>query len=146
MNRHAILSSLFLTCMLSAGAAFSGTDIVKCIDARGHMVLTDQPCLSGNELALAPAPAAVGDGDAAADAAGNDSADNPLPAALAKSVKMQRLAAAPAERRPDPWVKRAASIAPMTRDAMTLKAAKLNLQMLDNASSMLRQQRVAGLN
>lgn len=111
MNRHALLSSLFLACMMSAGSALAGTEIVKCIDAGGHVVLTDQPCPVGNELALAPAPAA-----------------------------------APAERRRDPWIKKAAGIAPMTRDAMTLKAARASMQMLDNASSMLRQQRIAALN
>ncbi len=156
MNRPAFTTTLFLGCMIAASASLAGTDIVKCVDAAGHIVITDQPCAGGSEIfatpALAPVPAlapaaaiepmAAPDGPAIAAAA---------PAAVApaavRTVTVERYAATPQEAPRSAWAaKRIQPAAPMSSDAATLRTARMNLQAMDQAASQMRQQRLAGLN
>lgn len=47
MKRPVHLMSMFAAMVLAAPAAMAGNDIVKCVDADGHVTLTDQPCGAG---------------------------------------------------------------------------------------------------
>ena len=44
MNRQTFRTSIFITAMLAASAAFAGADIVKCVDQDGRVTLTDAQC------------------------------------------------------------------------------------------------------
>jgi hypothetical protein len=57
-----------------------------------------------------------------------------------------RVVVAPAQLRHDTWVKKPVAGRSLAVDVATLKAAQLNLRDLDNASSAIRNQRLAGLN
>lgn len=47
MKRPICLLSMFSAMVLAAPAVMAGNDIVKCVDANGHVTLTDQPCAGG---------------------------------------------------------------------------------------------------
>ncbi|MEC5160593.1 MULTISPECIES: DUF4124 domain-containing protein [unclassified Janthinobacterium] len=135
MNRPAFTTTLFLSCMMAASAAMAGSEIVKCVDVAGHVVLTDQPCEGGTQIALTPAAAPV---EAAAEA--------PVaPASAVRTVTLERFAAT-TQGRPRVVLAKRAAMPTMSADAATLRAARLNMQASDHASSLMRQQRLAGLN
>jgi hypothetical protein len=144
MNRPAFTTTLFLSCMMAASAAMAGSEIVKCVDAAGHVVLTDQPCQGGTSVPLAPAPAEaslpMSDAPAAAASAGVAASAS----SSARTATAERFAATP-ERARTVWAKRAA-MPTMSADATTLRTARLNMQAADTAASLMRQQRLAGLN
>jgi hypothetical protein len=165
MNRPAFTTTLFLGCMIAASASLAGTDVVKCVDAAGHIVLTDQPCAGGSEIlatpTLAPAPAlapaaaiepmAAPAGPAFAAAAPAAVAPAAVaPAAVApaavRTVTVERYAATPREAPRSAWAaKKIQPAAPMSSDAATLRTARQNLQAMDQAAAQMRQ-RLAGLN
>lgn len=145
MNRKTIRSSLLLTAMLAASAAFaSSADIVKCVDQDGHVTLTDNQCSAGVQTVLVAAAA-----ETAAVARSEEVAVETatLPAAApARRVATQRMAFAPAPLQHDSWSAPRAKSRMLARDVETLKAARLSMKVLDDASASVKQQRLAGLN
>jgi hypothetical protein len=106
MKRPSRLMSMIAAAALSAAvapAALAGNDIVKCVDASGHITLTDQPCESGASTVKL-------------------SGETPLPP--------QRQVRASAELRQAAW-KPAQVVrpAPLSRDIATLKEARRTLML-----------------
>lgn len=139
MNRQTFRSSIFITAMLAASAAFAGGDIVKCVDQSGKVTLTENQCNEGVQTVLVT-------GDAPAVAADAAVAETTLPAAPAARRAIQRVAYTPAAIQHDSWTAPKSSGRPLARDVETLKAARISMRVLDEASSSSRQQRLAGLN
>ena len=80
-----------------APAAMAGNEIVKCVDASGHVTLTDQPCEAGSATVRL-------------------SSETPLP---------QRHVVTPGELRHAGWKRpQVVRPAPLSRDVATLKAAR----------------------
>lgn len=99
------LLSVIAATTLAASAAMA-SDIVKCVDAGGHVTLTDQPCDGGSATVKLDQ--------------GTETAPpqrHVLPAADLRHGAWKR----PAVERP----------APLSRDVATLKAARRTLLMLD---------------
>lgn len=144
MNRHTFRSSIFITAMLAASAAFAGADIVKCIDQNGKVTLTDAQCGEGIQAVVEQAgaeadPALSPENEAAAGAA-------PPVAPAVRRAPTQRVAYAPQQIQHDNWTAARPAGRMLARDVETLKAARLSMQVLDDASATQRQQRLAGLN
>ncbi|MDQ2988509.1 MAG: DUF4124 domain-containing protein [Pseudomonadota bacterium] len=139
MNRQTIRSSIFLTAMLAASAAFAGGDIVKCVDQNGKVTLTENQCSEGVQTVLVA-------GDAPAVAEDAATAEPAVAAAPAARRAIQRVAYTPPAIQHDSWTAPKSSGRPLARDVETLKAARISMKVLDEASSTSRQQRVAGLN
>ena len=145
MNHPTLSSSIFMIAMLAGSAAYAGKDIVKCVDQNGKVTLTDAQCGAGVKTVLVPAgaeaaataPASTEDeaGDAAIDAA----------APVARRAPSQRVAYSPQPIQHDNWTV-PPSRKTLSRDVETLKAARLSMRVLDEASANVRQQRLAGLN
>ena len=114
---------------LGTAPAFAGGDIVKCVDADGRVTITDHQCGSGVAKVLV---------------AGSD---NVTEAPLVKASKSaaQRLAQ-PVVVEHDNWVDPRPHSKMLSRDAATLRAARTSLQVLDEAATSNRQQRMAGIN
>jgi hypothetical protein len=125
MKRQVCQLSLIFASAALAPAVFAGTDIVKCIDASGHVTLTDQPCRSGTtSVRLASEPPA---------SAGSSAQAYPLLA--------ERNAVPPADVRPANWQRPQAKARPLARDVATLKAARVQFLLGDGAD----KPRLAGL-
>ncbi len=137
MNRRPLHASLFAAAMLAASSVFAG-DIVKCVDQNGHITLTENQCSEGVQTVLvtggADAPALL-----PAEAA-------PVAAAAPARRAVQRIAYTPEVVQHDSWAPPKARGKMLSRDAETLKAARVSMQVLDEASSSLRHQRLAGVN
>jgi hypothetical protein len=104
-----MIAATALSTALATPAAMAGNEIVKCIDASGHITLTDQPCEAGNTTVKL-------------------SSETPLP---------QRHVVAPAELRREGWKRpQAVRPAPLSRDVATLKEARRTL-MLNEARPRL---------
>jgi hypothetical protein len=130
MKRHACQISL-IAALLAAPAAWAGSDIVKCVDRGGHVTLTDQPCEDGAAgVRLSTGNAADGAPQAASPAVEHFPAPRELPRSGPRS----------GPRRP-PEAKRIK----LSRDAVTLKEARAQLLLLDEARG-LPQPKLAGLN
>jgi len=114
---------------LGTAPAFAGGDIVKCVDADGRVTITDHQCGGSAATVLV---------------AGSD---NVTEAPLVKTPKSgsQRLAQ-PAVVEHDNWVDPRPRSKMLSRDAATLRAARTSLQVLDEAATSNRQQRMAGIN
>ena len=108
------LLSMFAAAALSASMAapaLAGNEIVKCVDASGHVTLTDQPCEAGAATVKL-------------------SSETPLP---------QRHVVTPAELRHDGWKRpQAARPATLSRDVATLKAARRTLMLQEARPSLAR--------
>lgn len=143
MNRHTFRSSIFITALLAASAAFAGADVVKCVDQDGHVTLTDAQCGAGVQSVVV-----AGVAEGAPQAAAEQAADTAmLPATAAgRRVATQRVAFAPAQIQHDSWSSKRPSGRMLSRDVETLKAARLSMQVLDEASATARHQRLAGVN
>jgi len=100
-----------------AAPALAGNEIVKCVDASGHVTLTDQPCEAGASMVKLSSA---------------NLEPQPLP---------QRHVVTPAELRHDGW-KRPQVVRPATlsRDIATLKEARRMLMLQET------RPRLAGLN
>jgi hypothetical protein len=133
MNTNTIRSSILLTAMLAASAAFAhGADIVKCVDQGGRVTLTDNQCSSGVQTVVAAAADAPAEAAPEAVAADAES----LPAAPAvKRLTAQRVSYAPAPVQHDSWAGSRGKTRMLARDVETLKAARLSMQVLDQASA-----------
>jgi len=128
MKRPSRLMSMIAAAALSAAVApaMAGNDIVKCIDANGHITLTDQPCESGASTVRL-------------------SSETPLPQAQVQPQQQpqqpQRHVLAPAELRHAGWKRpEAVRPAPLSRDVATLKEARRMLMLSET------RPRLAGLN
>jgi hypothetical protein len=110
MKRPVRRLTILIAMALAAPVALAGNNIVKCVDAVGHVTLTDQPCQSGTAtVQLDSGPASGGitvehyPAPAAAPRAGA-----PLKQALSRRVVLKR-------------------------DVATLKAARAQLLLMDAA-------------
>ena len=126
MTSHSFRNAFIATAAASflfAGAAQA--EIVKCIDQSGHVTLTDMPC---------PADAMTAQSSAA-----------PAPQ-LGYTTVSTHVIAPPSELRRDTWARKAGPDRSKTQDVATLKAARSTMLLMDQASSLMRQQRLAGAN
>jgi hypothetical protein len=139
MNRQTFRSSIFITAMFAASAAFASGDIVKCVDQAGKVTLTENQCSEGVQTVLV-----VGDAPAAATQAA--AADATLAVAPGARRTVERVAYTAAPIQHDSWTAPKSKGRPLARDVETLKAARLSMKVLDEASSSSRHQRLAGLN
>jgi hypothetical protein len=118
MKRLASQLTLVFAAIAAAPAALAGSEILKCVDAGGHVTLTDQPCESGARATrlvsnAAPESAAVGSGEV-----------HPL--------AVQRYEAPVAMQRQHNWRPRVPqNDRPLARDVATLKAARAQLLLID---------------
>ncbi|MDB5920177.1 MAG: hypothetical protein JWR40_4411 [Massilia sp.] len=140
MNRPTFRTSIFIAAMLAASAAFAGADIVKCVDQNGKVTLTDAGCGEGIPAVVIPAEAAP---TASIDNQVGDTVPAPLPAAVRAVSQRVAYARQPVQHDVAP-ARRAAKM--LSRDVETLRAARLSMQVLDDASANARHQRLAGLN
>jgi hypothetical protein len=135
MKRHACQLSLIIAAAIAAPSALAGSAVVKCIAPSGQVTLTDQPCDDGaTSVTMEAAWSAQAGSGARIEAYGTL-----LPMAN------HRGSAAPAAVRHDSWRPPPGHLA-LAGDVATLKAARLQLRMLDDASRQLRQPQLAGLN
>jgi hypothetical protein len=145
MKRHASQLSLILAAFAFAPAALAGSEIVKCVDAAGYATLTDQPCAgAATTLHLAQgAPEATADVTVQGEPEADAGPVFELGAAV-RPAPVARHGAAPGLSRQASWkTPPAPSSKPLARDVATLKAARLQLLMMDSAAK--RQPRLAGL-
>lgn len=121
MKRLASQLTLIFAAIAAAPAALAGSEILKCVDAGGHVTLTDQPCESGSQATRLVS------------VAGSESA----PAtAEAQSPAVQRYEAPHALQRQQAWRPRVEQVQaqrdrPLARDVATLKAARAQLLLSD---------------
>jgi hypothetical protein len=118
MKRLASRLTILFAAIAAAPAALAGSEILKCVDAGGHVTLTDQPCESGARATRLVSNAAPESTAAAA--------DEVHPTAL------QRYEAPPAMQRQHNWRPRVPqNDRPLARDVATLKAARAQLLLSD---------------
>lgn len=133
MNRHSIARVLRILCLAGVAVtplAIADGGIVKCIGQDGHVTLTDSACQSGERsVTLVPA-ARRGDHTGAAVYA--SAAEAPA------RIAYRPVARAPLARLDPPSRS-------LTRDVMTLKAARQALMLMDSAAESIDHRRVAGL-
>jgi hypothetical protein len=99
-----MIAAAALSASLAPPAALAGNEIVKCIDASGHVTLTDQPCEAGTSTVRL-------------------SGDTAPP---------QRHVVAAAELRHAGWKRpQAVREAPLSRDVATLREARRTLMLSD---------------
>jgi hypothetical protein len=142
MNRHTFRSSIFITAMLAASAAFAGADIVKCVDQNGKVTLTDSQCSEGVQTVVMQAEAAPA---LPSDATIAEGAVQPAAPAM-RRVAPQRVAYAPQQIQHDSWSPARPAGKMLSRDVETLRAARLSMRVMDEASASSRHQRLAGVN
>jgi hypothetical protein len=131
MNRQIAARAILLASVVFASSAFAGSnEIQKCVTETGHVTLTDEACPGGTQTVK------VISGPSDADQAG---------AAQARTVSTERFGPARVPARYVTQMKHSAPSRGLTLDVSTLRAARANMQMFDNATSSLRQQRLAGL-
>src|SRR5450830_202114 len=124
LRRSCALAALAAVCAAPAALAYAGGDIVKCVAADGKVTLTDGDCNEGSSSVIVPA----------ARPAASDDVVRPAPVRTALTV-------APVDH--DNWVDPRPAGKMFSRDAATLRAARTSLQVLDEAASSARQQRMA---
>jgi hypothetical protein len=119
MKRLASQLTLVFAAVAAAPAALAGSEILKCVDAGGHVTLTDQPCESGAHATRLVSVAAP-----EAHVAANE----------AQPLAVQRYEAPHALQRQQAWrphVPQAQRDRPLARDVATLKAARAQLLVID---------------
>ena len=123
MKRLATQLSFVFAAIAATPAALAGSEVLKCVDAEGHVTLTDQPCESGARMTRLVAAAAP-----------ESEAEAPAAVAAVQSPAMQRYEAAPALHRQQSWRPRVAAQTdrPLARDVATLKAARAQLLLIDS--------------
>jgi hypothetical protein len=137
MNRRTLRASVLAAAMLATSAAFAG-DIVKCVDQNGHITLTENQCSDGVQTVL------VAGGSEMPALSTEDAASVPVAARVRRGI--QRVAYTPEAVQHDSWAPSRVRGKLLSRDAETLKAARVSMQVLDAASSALRHARLAGVN
>jgi len=131
MKQPAAAHALFLASMAFACSAFASNDVNKCVAPSGMVTLTDEPCPGGTQtVKVISGPAESSDADIAPTQA---------------TVMPERFTVG---RLPPRYVTLTKGSKPqrgLALDVATLRAAKLNMHLLDNAAQVLRSQRLAGL-
>jgi hypothetical protein len=113
--------SLILAALAAAPAVLAGSEVLKCVDASGHVTLTDQPCEAGSQATRLTA----GTLDTAATEA-------PASAEATQGITVQRYEAPPRMLRQQDWRPRVTQRdRPLARDVATLKAARAQLMLID---------------
>jgi hypothetical protein len=130
MNHPSLSRAIFLAGMVFASGAIAGTDINKCVSPSGSVTLTDEPCPSGARTVKVFATAAENDEPAAA----GEMAVRPTVERFTLRVPIRYGASM-----------RSAPSRGLPQDVSTLKAARLNMHLFDNAAQALKSQRIAGL-
>ena len=124
MKRLATRLSFVLAALAATPAALAGSEILKCVDAAGHVTLTDQPCQGGSHGTRLVSNAAPDT------APGEPSTTGAQPQTQANSV--QRYEAPQAMLRYQDWRPRVPNRdRPLARDIATLKAARAQLMLSD---------------
>lgn len=124
LRRSGALAAMAAACAAPAGFANASGDIVKCVASDGKVTLTDGPCSDGSSSVIVPA-------------ARTAAPDNlPRPALVRTALNV-----APIDH--DNWIDPRPAGKMFSRDAATLRAARTSLQVLDEAASSARQQRMA---
>lgn len=128
MNYPANTCALFIASMVLTCSAYAGTDINKCVAPSGAVTITDEACPSGAdavtivsaapEAGVAPTQAIV------------------VPQRVTLARMPPRYAALMRTSRPARG---------LALDVATLRTARQNLHLLDNAADLMRSQRVASL-
>lgn len=117
MKRLASQLSLVFAAFAAAPAALAGSEVLKCVDAGGHVTLTDQACESGSRVTRLSSGSAPESAPAVAEM---------------QPVAVQRYEAAPALVRQHTWRPRVAkNDRPLASDVATLKAARAQLMLID---------------
>ncbi|HEY0060820.1 MAG TPA: DUF4124 domain-containing protein [Telluria sp.] len=131
MNQPAATRAILLASMLFGCSAYA-SDINKCVAPSGSVTLTDEACPSGAEtvkVISSPAQAVVQD-----------------VAPTQAIVTPQRFTIGRLPPRFLTVTGKVRPVRPMALDVATLRAARLNLHLLDNAAQTMRAQRLASLN
>lgn len=134
MNRQASTRAILLVGLMFASSAFAGNaGIKKCITESGHVTLTDAVCPGDtHSVQIISAPAAESD-------PARQAASEP------RAIATERFAATRMPSRIATLMKSTAPARGLSLDMATLRAARANMQMVDNATESLRVQRLAGL-
>ena len=118
---HAARLSLILAALAATPAALAGSEVLKCVDASGHVTLTDQPCEAGSQATRLTAGTAE-----------TATAESPAAAEAAWGSAVQRHEAPPRMLRQQDWRPRVTQRdRPLARDVATLKAARAQLMLID---------------
>lgn len=126
MTHHFLIRSALLGCMLTALSGLAMADIVQCIDETKSITYTDIPCQDGTV-------AAHGAASAKSSAASATTLSRAATFAAAGKVREAALQKKPLQHRN------------FALDVATLEAARSSMASMDEASSLLRQQKVASL-
>jgi hypothetical protein len=121
MKRLASQLTLFFAAVAAGPAALAGSEVMKCVDAGGHVTLTDQPCESGAQATRLMSAAASEN-------------PSPLPAAASEvhPLAVQRHEVPHAMQRQQNWRPKVAHPdRALARDVATLKAARAQLLVID---------------
>jgi hypothetical protein len=119
MKRLASQLTLVFAAVAATPAALAGSEILKCVDAGGHVTLTDQPCEAGAQATRLVSVAAAERASAPAEG---------------QPLAVQRYEAPHALQRQQAWRPRVAQVQqdrPLARDVATLKAARAQLLLID---------------
>jgi hypothetical protein len=135
MKRQIATRAIIIASMVCASSAFAGsTDVKKCISESGQVTLTDEACPSGAQtVKIISTPGAIGNEQPAGDTAES------------RVVASERYGSARIPVRYPALLRTSTPARGLSLDVTTLRAARASMQMFDNASHSLRQQRVAGL-
>ena len=136
---HTTLIAAAIAIGAACAPVHAGPDIFKCIDSDGRVTLTDNPCNTSAKSEL------VVSGPSEASATAAEPADGAAGlAVVAPTVERYTLPQSQVRRSWAP-AKRLPVARGLARDVATLRAARLNLILLDNAADTLRAQRMAAL-
>jgi len=123
MKRLATQLSFVFAAIAVAPAVLAGSEVLKCVDAGGHVTLTDQPCESGARMTRLVSGAAP------------ESLPEALPPAVeVQPVTVERRETVAAMQRQHSWRPRveAQRERPLARDVATLKEARAQLLLIDS--------------
>ena len=133
MNSKTSTRALFLAGMMLAASAYAGADINKCVSASGSVTLTDEVCPPGAQTVKLVSAAA-------------DSATDETPPAASQRTSVERYPATRLPARATAQMRNAQPARGLSLDIATLKAARMNMQLVDNAAQSMRTaQQVASL-
>jgi hypothetical protein len=128
MKRLASQLSLILAALAATPVALAGSDILKCVDGKGRVTLTDQPCEGGarsERMMAASALNTAGDSMLGSSDGGSTGSGGDEPQS---TVIVQRYAAHPSMERQHDWRPRVPKRErPLARDVETLKAARAQM-------------------
>lgn len=130
MKRQASQLSFILAAIAFAPAALAGSEIVKCVDSAGHVTLTDQPC-SGNAttVRVAQTPVVIAESVAVGAVVAEPEAET---AAAPQAAGVERHTTRTLLRQANWKTPPAPRSGPLAPDVATLKAARLQMLMLDS--------------